>query len=1066
MNRYYVLWIALTLLFSGTAAADERLNGVGQLIMAGRVTEARAAVIAARDAYVADGNQAGEASAWLLLSMCDASLADGEAGRADLQKAAAKFDAVDDRFGAWLSLWTLAQLDTSEGQFGAAAASHDRALAGLRAAADPKSHFSLDTVKLLAPMFGLGVDALGPLATFPDIVKPILLQFAEVMSRDGYGHALVESGQLEKAEEQLQQAVAASAIFGGLFDSTISAHVGDLRRAQWRLDDARMSYMKALEGTKALPATSLRDNWIEVEILGKLADVEMLGGKLPEALAWNDRALKIVRASDNARRTAEVLADRGTLLQNGGRLDEAAKTYNDALQIATANADTSREASIHSSLGALYMFDGSYGTAAKHLEKSIELYQTLKQPYLEAPVWTLLAEVDMLLGAQGNAADALQNARVLAKKSGFGLAGAMVDVLSVGRNLMTGKAAPEAMEEAFKAWWELPEAKSLMFNSEAQRVLQESLRIGSGSARDVKPELVATAGPQFLRWTALTLKGRILYGSGKHEEARKCWLEALAANPSRDHRAGLLALVGASYWSESKAGDAIAYFTRSADALEASAADVKVEELLAGYLGSNRRLYFDLLIEMLVKQGRFGEAFAQAERARARAFLQLVGNHRLSPEHGADPTLVREAESLRTQIVRWEQEKSNGGAEEAKKLEAEVRQARVQYQTLLVRLKVSNPEYASVTNVEPVQLDAIRESLPAGAAMISYFVSAHFVHAWVIDRAGMNYVLLPLDEAKLQRLVCWAGHFSPREQSRSAQPFDPAAQCNAMATAEDAYDGLVAPLLEHLHGAKMLVLVPHGVLHYVPFAALRNRATNRYLVQDYTLIHAPSASALRFLHAKETPVQRRALVLGNPETPLPLPPLPGAAMEANAVAEMFGTTAHLGAGARESLLYNLGGKVGFVHIAAHATYDGDNPLFSRVALAPGDGQDGSLTLHEILSSLDLTGVNLVVLSACRSAVGARSGGDEVVGLTRALLYAGTPNVISTLWNINDTASAGLMTELYRRLTAGVPAAEALRQAQSSLLENPVFSDPKYWAAFTLSGDPQGWSAAPDDLVKP
>jgi CHAT domain-containing protein len=252
------------------------------------------------------------------------------------------------------------------------------------------------------------------------------------------------------------------------------------------------------------------------------------------------------------------------------------------------------------------------------------------------------------------------------------------------------------------------------------------------------------------------------------------------------------------------------------------------------------------------------------------------------------------------------------------------------------------------------------------------------------------------------------------------------------------------------------MLIPHGVLHYVPFAALHDRATDRYLVDDFTLTYAPSASVLRFLHAKESPVDGGALVLGDPATTFGS--LPGAAQEATTVARILGTTPHLGTEARESLLYDLHAETDLVHLAAHGIYDPLNPLFSRIALASGGAHDGNLTVQDILSSLDLTGVNLVVLSACRSAVGARSGGDEVVGLTRALLYAGTPGVISTLWNIDDTASAGLMEEFYRRLAGGASVAEALRQAQLAVKER--YADPRYWAAFTLNGDPQGrWKQA-------
>jgi CHAT domain-containing protein/Tfp pilus assembly protein PilF len=1053
MNRTRAICFAIALLLPGLAHADDRLNGIGQMLMSGRSSEAHKMLVAARDAYAASGNQASEAAAWLLLGICDSTLKDPDPSRTDLHQAAAKFEAVGDEFGGWFTLGTLAALETEQGHFPDAIAAYEQALERLRAAADPKSRFSLETLKVLAPVFGMPVESLGQIVAVPEIAKPILLQFAGVMSHDGYGHVLVESGQFDKAEEQLQQAVSASAIFGGLFDSSIQVHLGDLRRGQWRLDEARACYLKALEAVKIFPAIGLRESWIEVDLLGHLADLDGLSGKLDDALAWNDRALKLVRASDNAGRVADILDARGMLLQNGGRYGEALQTYNDALRIVQTSGDAYREAGIRASLGALYMFQGSYGTSAKHLEKSIELYQSLKQPYLEASVWALLADVDMLLNANDNAADAIQNAAGLAKKSGFSLATEMVKMLAAGQKLTAGKATPDEMAEALTVWWNVPETKSLMFSPEAQHVLREIV-LGNGGASDVTPDLVKTAGPQFVRWTALMLRGRLFFERGDFEAARKYWNDALAVNPSRDHQAGFYGLIGVSYWREGKRNDAIAYLKKAADTLDASASDVKVEELLSGYLGSNRRWYYDILVDMLVQQGRYAEAFAQTERARARAFLQLVGNHHLDAERGADPALVREAEMLRAQIAQWEQQKPAAKEDEARKIEADIEHARQRYQTLLVRVKVSNPEYASLTNVEPLPVESVRDGLPAGAVMVSYFVSTNHVHAWVIDRANVNYVSLPLDRDQLQRLVCWATQLVPAEQPRGARPVT--AACPTVATPEEAFDALIAPLAEHLRGASMLVLVPHGVLHYVPFAALRNRNSGRYLVQDYTLVYAPSASALRFLHAKESPVQRHAIVLGNPATSLSLPPLPGAAEEAASVAQMFGTTAHTGGDARESLLYHLDGKFDLLHIAAHGLYDGENPLFSRIALAPGDDQDGSLTVGEILSSLDLTGVNLVVLSACRSAAGARSGGDEIVGLTRALFYAGTPNVISTLWNISDMASAGLMNDFYRHLNGGASAAEALRQAQLDTLKSAAFGDPKYWAAFTLNGDPLGW----------
>ncbi len=151
----------------------------------------------------------------------------------------------------------------------------------------------------------------------------------------------------------------------------------------------------------------------------------------------------------------------------------------------------------------------------------------------------------------------------------------------------------------------------------------------------------------------------------------------------------------------------------------------------------------------------------------------------------------------------------------------------------------------------------------------------------------------------------------------------------------------------------------------------------------------------------------------------------------------------------------MNGKVDLLHIAAHGTYDATSPIFSAIHLEKGNGRNGQLNVDEILSELDLSGVNLVILSACRSGVGKRSGGDEIIGLTRAILYAGSPGVIATLWNISDDATPPLIEKFYEHLLAGATAADALRAAQTELLRDPQLADPRFWAAFFLTGDPQG-----------
>jgi CHAT domain-containing protein len=253
--------------------------------------------------------------------------------------------------------------------------------------------------------------------------------------------------------------------------------------------------------------------------------------------------------------------------------------------------------------------------------------------------------------------------------------------------------------------------------------------------------------------------------------------------------------------------------------------------------------------------------------------------------------------------------------------------------------------------------------------------------------------------------------------------------------------------------------VPHRELHYVPFAALHDAERHCYLIEDSTIVYAPSATAWRFLRRDEPPVSSRALVLGDPAGSMGA--LKFARREAEMVASRLGTKALLGADACERLIRDLDPKFDLLHIAAHASYDGANPLFSFIALAAeGEEYDGNLEAQEILADIDLTGVNLVVVSACSTAAGKPTAGDEIVGLTRALLYAGTPAVLSTLWEIDDIASMALMDAFYERLVSGVPAADALREAQLSMLDSEVFESPRFWAAFSLHGDPQGtWRQA-------
>jgi CHAT domain-containing protein/ATP/maltotriose-dependent transcriptional regulator MalT len=1055
-------WSAAAPAHARGEAGNPLADAVG-LIVSGKHIEGETRLSEVLKAYELAGDSSGQATCRLFLGMSYFGRQNIPAAREQLELGARLFEAQKDPFGTWLALGMLGGLEENEGRLGIALAHHDRSLALLRGAAGSTEPLSFAGLKSFSLVLGIPSQAFDVLGLDSEELWPILLSFAEVASVVNRGGVLVELGRLEEAEAELSRASETSELLGGMFDTWMAVNVGNLRRRQGRLEEARESYRKALGGVISLPP--FQTGHVEVNTLGHLAEIELITGNLEEALSLNNRALGLARRNGDVKREASILQDRANLLLRGQRSGEAAEVFARALALARDSNNVYRQAVVLKDLGLLSFTAGRYQEAVEHFESSIRLFRDLEEPLVEGPIWLFLSEAYFLLDAPDAARSALEKGRELARMSDFRLAGTLADLIEAKELLKSGQGSRDAAEQSFEAFLRIPEARGLLPDAEVLSSFRAMLQHGypreGDTAKPVSdPEALARSGQPLLPDAARFLLGKLRFDGGDLEGARAIWLQALEANEhlNRDLKAGLLIGVSGIYLKEGKPDEAIRYLSSAVELVEGS--DVTVEELMAGYLGGERHLYSEILVEMLIRQGRPQEAFEAAERARARAFLQQIGNRRLRPTDGGDPRLAQEAERLRVQIPILERQALLSPREDRERQEAGVALAlaRRRYQALLVRLKVSNSEYSAITRVETLEVRDLQQEIPPDATLISYFLSSRGVQAWVIDRETFQHVALPVQGDDLWRAVCWADQISRRgwEDGSRRGVTVPGPHCKAgAATSEEVYEKLIAPLRPHIRHQKLLI-VPHHTLHYLPFAAMRDPRSRCYLAEQYTLTFLPSASALRFLRDKETPVEGRVLVLGDPASSRPdLRALPAAEKEADLVAKAFATSPVLGTQATESKLYRLNGSVDLLHIAAHGIYEPANPLFSRIALAPGEEHDGNLEVHEILGAVDLTGVNLVVLSACRTASGRRSGGDEIVGLTRAFLYAGSPGVVSTLWEIDDTASAVLMEDFYRHLREGAPAAEALRRAQLGLLASPIYSDPYYWAAFSLTGDPQG-----------
>jgi CHAT domain-containing protein len=350
--------------------------------------------------------------------------------------------------------------------------------------------------------------------------------------------------------------------------------------------------------------------------------------------------------------------------------------------------------------------------------------------------------------------------------------------------------------------------------------------------------------------------------------------------------------------------------------------------------------------------------------------------------------------------------------------------------------------------------------------------------AWLFERVqGLLEALQP-ERARVQlRALLESPDFEGDRYERQQRELWAAFRADVTARCRELYDVLLVPFEPELSLTRSLGIVPHGILHHLPFAALLDATTPAPLtvLDRWALWYAPSAGG--WLRSRERGRQagppRRILLMTSPDFPPGFAPLAGATEEGERLAGLFrahGASVDLltGAAASESALADRWGRHELVHLATHGQLNPTDPLESRVLLSPGNGRDGSLLVREVLQMRSPGPTPLVVLSACETGqlgtydedAGRRFPiGDDLLGLTRAFEVAGAARVLASFWKVDDDATSQLLQEFYKSWLAhpgdGVP--RALRQAQLSLRRVPVDSEPDswdlpyYWAAFAVHG---------------
>jgi CHAT domain-containing protein/tetratricopeptide (TPR) repeat protein len=556
-----------------------------------------------------------------------------------------------------------------------------------------------------------------------------------------------------------------------------------------------------------------------------------------------------------------------------------------------------------------------------------------------------------------------------------------------------------------------------------------------GQALEIAKELRA----QEIEAQTLASLGWVANARGDFSRALGHFQEALALATRLNHVPQLIFIhngIGRSHAGQRRFDEALAAFRRALELVEDVRGQLQEAGLRSGFLEDKQVIYHGAVRSALALR-KPAEAFSFAERGRARAFLDLLGSQ-TTLSKGKTRALVEEEVRLRARLSEAQalaQDVTDVG--DSARARQQVEAAEQAYRVFLERVRKENLEQASLMTVEPVTLQEVQGLLPEGTMLLEYLVTEQVTLLWVIDRQRVQVVRLPVPRASLVTEV--------RAFRQAIAEHAPLEQVQGLAGM--LYERLLRAARPRIRGERLLI-VPHDVLHYLPFGALRS-PEGRWVVEEYTLATLPSASVLKYLRGKGEGASERVLAVGNPDLG-PALTLRYAEREARSVVEQFpGTRVLIRQEATEAKAKALSGEVGLLHFATHGELSEQDPLSSALLLVPEGAEDGRLEVRELFG-LELT-ARLVVLSACETGLGKLSKGDELVGLQRAFLYAGTPAVVTTLWKVDDRASFVLMREFYEQLKARGPA-EALRQAQRAIMTD--FPHPFFWAAFGFTGVPR------------
>lgn len=841
--------------------------------------------------------------------------------------------------------------------------------------------------------------------------------------------------------------------------------------------------------------------WEELEEPNELATtlyslgvLQYDGDEMAAALESFNRALDLRRELRQESGQAILLNGIATIHREQGEGDRALELYREALELSRLAQDRGDEANVLQNMASIYLRRGELQKALELFTSSLEIHRRLGDPASEGRVLSYLGATALYLGDQEQALDHYTRALRIQKELGNEIweGYTLRDIGWVHDLRGEPRVALEHYTLASEMGLKLKDPRLQALASQgmgrALRALGQPREAASQSERAVR--FFQEAGSALGEINSLVDLGLAYQDLSDRQRAAELFYRARDLSRQRKTLVAEANTQAAIARLEKEHGNLPAAAAAIEEALrivESIRPKVATQRQRVSFFAS-RREYYDFFVDLQMRLherdpggGHLAAALARSEKARARGLLDLLAEGRIDVRRGISAELKRREEEIENRISLLQGDLLDDLSREgrqASRIEADLDRAEEEREKIEWEIQREHPHYAAFRNPAPLSPERIQALLDSRTALLEYTVGKDSSYLFVVTADRLEGFRVP-PAAEIERLV--------ETLRRTLEDPGRKYRSRYMEAAYRLYEILLAPAHEVLRDKPHLIVSPDGPLLLLSFEALLTSpdgggagyAGLPYLIREKSVTYVPSASVLAELRAPEAvPTAAGAgFFLGFADPAYERPsPSPGAApdgplagllapqrlthsrdelLEISSLFPPGRVRTYLDRDAsEENVKDNPDLRNAFwLHFAVHGFVDEARPEYSGLVLSlDGDPREnGLLQVYEIFN-LDLA-ADLVVLSACDTALGKNVRGEGLLGVSRAFLYAGAASVAVSLWQVADESTADLMVRFYRHLIETGDKAQALRLSKLELIQEGRYDRPYYWAPFILIGRP-------------